>query len=193
MTDIKEYVKLATVTEAPAIPALQRLKSNPEMYELFVNDMKLAMMALQVLDMWKKTIFYGKDYGTALKTKKTLFDNFLDLFRKKKDLAMLTEESVRILHGSIGIGTESCELMEALHAYMEGNKPLDFVNISEECSDVMWYQNILFDVLGTNAEESCELWYKKLKLRYGDKFTEHAANNRKLDDERRLLEENTNK
>jgi NTP pyrophosphatase (non-canonical NTP hydrolase) len=191
MTDIKEYVKLATVTEAPASKALHRLKSDPEMYELFLKDMENAMDVLLKLDLWKKTIFYGKDYGCALKTKKSLLDKFLDFFRKKKELVMLTEESTRLLHGTIGIATESCELMQALAVYMKGEKPIDFTNVSEELSDVGWYQNVMFDVLGTNAEESFELWHKKLKLRYGDKFTEHAANNRKLEDERKLLEENT--
>lgn len=189
--DINEYVELATVTEAPPGPALERLKQNPEMFELYVKELRATINQLEKLDLWKKTIFYGKDYGPALKTKKTLWDKFCDLFKKKEQLVLPDEHLVRIMHGTIGIATESSELLEALVVYLSGKKPFDMVNCKEEMADVGWYLNVMYHATKTNANESFELWYQKLKLRYGTKFEEHAANNRNLVAERKLLEENT--
>ena len=195
MTEINEYVKLATVTEAPVGPVLERLKANPELLELFYNDMLKTIAVLQNLDKWKKTLYYGKEYP-GFKTKKTLWDKFVGLFKKKPDLMVLNDDEsgrfmVRMLHGSVGIATESCELMEAIEKYLAKKQPFDQVNAKEELADVGWYQNVLFDLLQTNANESFELWYKKLEKRYGSKFDAYRANNRNLVEERKLLEENT--
>jgi hypothetical protein len=195
--DIKEYVDLATVTEAPPGPVLERIKKNPEMFELFVKELRVTILQIEKLDLWKKALFYGKDYGPALKTKKTLCDKICDfikysVFRNKKEQLVLPDEHlVRILHGSVGIATESSELLEPLVVYFSGKAPFDMVNCKEEMADVGWYLNVMYHATRTNANESFELWYQKLKLRYGTKFEEHTANNRNLAAERKLLEENT--
>jgi NTP pyrophosphatase (non-canonical NTP hydrolase) len=188
---IKRFVKLATRTESPAGPVLERIKKNPEAFELFVSDMRKVIKSLQLLDKWKKNLYYGKVIP-GLKTKKNIWDKFLEIFRKKEKLVEFDEKMVRILHGSAGTCTEGGELLEAIDKHLTG-KQLDITNCLEECADVNWYQNLLYDVFGTNAEESCQLFVDKLKKRFPDKFTEDKAINRDLVTERKLLEDNTKK
>ena len=107
---INEYIKLATVTEAPVYPVLQRLKDNPEMLELFYEDMKKTIAVLQNLDKWKKTLYYGKQYP-GFKTKKSWWDKVKSFFKKKQKLSTIDDTefghfTIRLLHGSVGIATE---------------------------------------------------------------------------------------
>jgi NTP pyrophosphatase (non-canonical NTP hydrolase) len=153
--------------------------------------MRKIIRSLQLLDKWKKNIYYGKVIP-GLKTKKNLWDKFTGLFKKKKKLVEFDEKMIRILHGSAGICTEGGELLEAIDKYLKGNQ-LDTTNCIEELCDVGWYQNLLYDVFGTNAEENFQLFVDKLKKRFPDKFTEEKAINRDLIVERKLLEDNTKK
>ena len=183
---INKYIPLALVTEAPAGPVLARIQQNPEIFAFFVRDMRKVTESLKLLDKWKKMIFYGK-VNPTLKIKKTWWDKVKGLFSKEEKLTPFDLEMVRILHGSMGLATESGELLEAIDKFLTG-KGFDKVNGKEELGDIGWYQNLLFDVFGTTAPENFELWYQKLKLRFGDKFTEHAAKVRNLEAERSLLE-----
>lgn len=200
--DVTDYVKLSTVTESPTGPVIERLLKNPDMFALFLRDMRKSMAALQNLDKWKKSIYYGKEYP-GFKIKKTKWDKIKEfviqrtIWQKNENHLAIKDtpewhEIIRVLHGTVGIATESCELMEALEAYFSGKKPFDMVNAKEELADVGWYQNVLFDVFNTSAKSSFETWYQKLKLRYGTKFTEFFANNRDLKSERALLEKHAN-
>lgn len=188
---IKKFVKLATRTESPAGPVIERIKNNPEAFEIFVKDMRKVIDSLKLLDKWKKNIYYGK-VGKGLKTKKNIWDKFIDLFKKKEKIAEIDEKTIRILHGSMGICTEGGELLEALDKHFNGNK-LDVTNCIEELCDTGWYQNLLFDVFNTNAEENFQLFVDKLMKRFPDKFSEDKAINRDLVTERKLLEDNTKK
>jgi uncharacterized protein YabN with tetrapyrrole methylase and pyrophosphatase domain len=62
------------------------------------------------------------------------------------------------------------------------------VNLAEEMGDLFWYIAVICDALEVSFEDVMERNIAKLKARYGDKFTEHAATNRNLEEERRILE-----
>ena len=66
----------------------------------------------------------------------------------------------------------------------------DIVNLLEENGDINWYQAIMMDALGGDWEQILETNIKKLRKRFPDKFTNEDANNRDLDAEREILEEN---
>lgn len=59
----------------------------------------------------------------------------------------------------------------------------------EECGDLLWYMAIMLDAIGVSFEHVMEANDRKLELRYRDKFTNDAANNRDLDAERKVLED----
>lgn len=94
-----------------------------------------------------------------------------------------------ILHGVIGISTESGELLDALEKTVFYGKELDTVNIREEIGDLMWYVAILCDAIGVKMEDILDKNIEKLSSRYPEKFTTEAALNRDLEKERKILED----
>jgi hypothetical protein len=53
----------------------------------------------------------------------------------------------RLAHAAIGICTEVGELQDALKKELIYGKPIDPVNVLEECGDVLWYLAIGFDAI----------------------------------------------
>ena len=97
-------------------------------------------------------------------------------------------QNQRLLHAGIGLATESGELLDALKKHIFYGKELDTINLGEEIGDMFWYCAIIADELGFNFDEIMEKNITKLKARYGEKFTEMAANCRDLKVEREILE-----
>lgn len=94
---------------------------------------------------------------------------------------------IRILHGIMGLVTESGELMDAVKKSIFYEKELDRVNLVEELGDIMWYMAILIDALDTSFEEVATKNITKLQARYPEKFSAALANNRDLDAERKAF------
>lgn len=88
----------------------------------------------------------------------------------------------------MGCVTESGELLDALKKSMFYGRELDVTNLKEEAGDILWYLAILFDELDTDFPTEMTRVINKLKVRFPDKFTEEAANNRDLEAERKTLE-----
>lgn len=98
------------------------------------------------------------------------------------------EFNSKLLHYVLGIGTEAGEIQDAVKKAVIYGKELDQTNLVEEVGDILWYTSRLLTLLGSNFEEAMAKNNAKLKARYGDKFTEHAALNRDLNKEREILE-----
>ncbi len=94
----------------------------------------------------------------------------------------------RLLHAGIGLSTEAGEFLDALKKHIFYGKELDRVNLKEEMGDLFWYLAIACDELGVEFEPLMETNIAKLKARYGEKFSEHKAENRDLSTERTILE-----
>jgi NTP pyrophosphatase (non-canonical NTP hydrolase) len=105
----------------------------------------------------------------------------------------INDVSPRLLHGAMGLVTESSELLDAIKKSVFYNKELDRVNIVEELGDLLWYVSLLMKEMNVTYDEVTTINIDKLKLRYPNKFTENNANNRNIDDERQLLEKLTEK
>lgn len=99
-------------------------------------------------------------------------------------------ENSKLLHYIIGLETEVGEIQDAVKKHLIYGKTLDKVNLVEEVGDVLWYLSRLLTLLDSSFDEAMFKNLAKLKARYGDKFTEHAALNRNLSQERRILEAN---
>jgi NTP pyrophosphatase (non-canonical NTP hydrolase) len=97
-------------------------------------------------------------------------------------------EVIRLMHGAIGLATESGELLDMLKKHIFYGKPLDLTNAKEEVGDSMWYAGLVIDVLKTTFDEVLTVNIAKLQARYPEKFTEHHATNRDLETERTILE-----
>lgn len=88
----------------------------------------------------------------------------------------------------MGLVTEASEVMDAIKKSMFYNRELDKTNLKEEGGDILWYLAIMFDELGTDFGPEMTRVIEKLKARFPDAFTEEDANNRDLDKERKVLE-----
>ena len=91
-------------------------------------------------------------------------------------------------HGILGIATEAGELLDALKKGIYYGKPLDPVNIKEECGDLFWYLALICKANGWTFDEIQQQNIAKLKARYPDKFTKDKALTRDLPKERKILE-----
>lgn len=96
--------------------------------------------------------------------------------------------TVRLLHAMIGMATEAGEFQDMIKKHLIYGKPIDRVNLAEELGDQLWYIGLALDELGLTFEEVMAKNNEKLAARYGDVFTEEAALNRNLKEEREILE-----
>lgn len=103
-------------------------------------------------------------------------------------LRVSMEQTLRLLHGGIGLATESGEFLDALKRHIFYGKPLDTVNLAEEMGDLFWYMAVVCNAVGVSFEDVMEKNIAKLQARYGSKFSEHRATNRDLIAERRILD-----
>lgn len=100
----------------------------------------------------------------------------------------INNRMIRLLHASMGFTTESGEIVDQIKKHLFYGKPLDEVNLVEECGDLLWYMSVMLDVLGLSFEKVMKINNKKLTLRYGENFSSEAATNRNLKAERTMLE-----
>lgn len=171
--------------------------------EKFVDFVKAA----QILDVYKKAIFYNKPAPMLLAANKITREydkdnklNSIGLVRdaNKKDTELhehLSQEQKDILHAVIGIATEAGELIEALidgfsklQKGVAATDAFDHVNLREEVGDVLWYVQLLLNSIGSTIPEAMTINDRKLETRYGPAFSESKANERDLSAERTVLE-----
>jgi NTP pyrophosphatase (non-canonical NTP hydrolase) len=83
-----------------------------------------------------------------------------------------------IIHGIIGISTEAGELLDQLKKHMFYGKPFDLQNFREEIGDLCWYMAIATKAIDVDLQDIMESNIRKLKARYGEKFSTDRAINR---------------
>lgn len=186
LSSFNKFIPLALRTEAELPKVVTSRK-----YLLALLTANIAVTEL--LDGMKKQIFYGKseklvnksfDQVKALKAALTVIEECVT----EEDLVDEVEIDSRVLHGIIGIVTESGELSSALFNAITNGK-LDPVNIQEEAvGDIGWYQAVLIDALGLDFYQGLTNVINKLVVRYPDKFSSENATHRNLDAERKELE-----
>lgn len=87
----------------------------------------------------------------------------------------MTPISAHLLHMVIGIAGEAGELLDAIKKGTIYQKPLDHNNIIEELGDIEFYMQGLRAKLGITREETLEANITKLQKRYGEKYSDQAA------------------
>jgi len=188
----KEFIKNAKKTES-------------QVDSLAINRHYLGIVTLmfvevsEMLDAIKKQAFYGdseklqNELPTRLKNINELSGNLHQIIEVQSIENITKEEPVdyldtRLCHAIIGIMTEAGELGEALKLALDVGE-FDSVNVAEEMFDGDWYKAIGTDALGVEWSDQWQRIINKLKVRFGDKFSQEAAKNRNTDKEREILEE----
>lgn len=96
--------------------------------------------------------------------------------------------TIDVLHAVMGIATEGAELLDVAKKAMFYNRPVDYTNLNEEVGDVLWYVAIYCNARNLDMGALMAQNVAKLRARFPACFTEHAANNRDLFEERSVLE-----
>lgn len=137
---------------------------------------------LNELDGFKKALFYGKPHSYVRHN--------INAKREWEELlpAIHDDKGEAILHGIIGVATESGELIETLINLANGQKVLDKVNLKEELGDLLWYVAIICHAANFSFEDIMSTNNAKLRKRFPEKFSEELAINRDLAAEREVLE-----
>jgi NTP pyrophosphatase (non-canonical NTP hydrolase) len=177
------YQALAQRTSATPTPELISRMLNKYNLGGLAEILEEAADAGSRLDVLKKVIFYGKDITLPVESTLELPD------KMKQFLVNESGRRIKILHGIIGLITEAGELAEAALRFLKQHEDFDFTNLKEEGGDNQWYAAELFEAIQTTFEEVQRLNIAKLASRYGDKFSELRAQNRDLNAERKVLED----
>lgn len=200
MTDTKLITRADADSFEKFIPLALRTESQPPALRTnaraFVAAISAAIATAEILDGFKKQLFYGK--SEKLTAKLAHFNGIL------QDATIILSEGVtadsltdsismnpRVLHGLLGFVTEAGELAAVLNKGVAG-ETIDAVNIQEEVSDAAWYVAIINDELKLDYYTGLTNVVNKLIVRYPDKFSSYFADNRDLDAERKQLEQNVN-
>ena len=157
--------------------------------DLIVTLLEIIFHASEMLDAVKKSVYYKRDIdlqGIMQQHMKQI--QILALQDVANDNNQTIEDDnthIRNFHGLVGVLTESGELAAMFKKYL--NNEADIVNLKEELGDINWYEAILCNTNNFTFEQVLERNIEKLALRYKDKYSDHAANNRNIDAERDVL------
>lgn len=201
--DRKDFQKLAVRTETP----FKEAKLSELDYEIFSDTLNAFNNVVEILDSYKKHIFYAETthaqskyldrkalLGLCNNARESLW-NVLTKMREVREAeeprseTKLLDINPRLLHAILGSITEHGELGIAIQKALETGE-LDLVNVCEEFGDSDWYKALFYEATGIDWENVQAMIIKKLEIRYADQiFSEGEAKERDLVAERKLLEE----
>ncbi|WP_199153481.1 hypothetical protein [Chromobacterium sp. ASV23] len=190
LIDFDAYTDGAKRTESHREPSTASLTN-------FMDALMLANLAAELLDLYKKDLFYGRGIDAAKREEiLTHMANTINGAAGPNDLPTdpgVPNVNPRLLHAVIGKFTEAGEMIQALGEAIEtGN--LDIVNLAEEVGDDKWYDALLLDELkklsggSITIDRILQTNLDKLAARYPEKFEGRLAITRDLDTERAILE-----
>lgn len=199
----KEFQELSVRTES----VVEEIKLAPLNVESFKNMLYAYVLISDILDIYKKHIFYGReiDYDTIMHSitiaHRSLTETNFNALKMKKDDddgTFHNNEKIdldpRVFHALLGTITEHGEIASALYNSLQNKEELDLVNVCEELGDSDWYKALFYEATNIDWNNVQEMIIKKLENRFSDKiFTEEEANQRDLVKERELLESHIRK
>lgn len=110
------------------------------------------------------------------------------MIKAERTSADLGNKQLDNLHYILGILTEAGELADNFKKELAYGKTIDWINVSEEIFDIMWYVANFCRINNIDFEKGLDINIAKLQARYPEKFSEEKANNRDLLHERDVLE-----
>ena len=91
----------------------------------------------------------------------------------------MTPNQAHLLHMAVGISGEAGELLDAIKKHVIYQKSLDVANVKEEIGDLFFYITGLALGAGVDLDECIKLNQEKLAVRYGSRYSDQAAQERK--------------
>ena len=162
---------------------------------LFTAVLNLVSHAGQILNLLKRHYFYKLPMDFVKLNEcvdsVTFERNIIEGYAQGKAPSIKNSIAIdlRLVHGIVGMCTESAELSERLSSILR--KPMlteaDRLNFFEECGDQLWYLAITLDKLGFKLPDVLQRNLDKLKARHGDKFSPTGVVERDLEKEQAVL------
>lgn len=90
----------------------------------------------------------------------------------------MTPHRAHLLHMSVGIAGEACELLDAIKKAIIYNKGLDRVNVIEELGDLEFFMAGLRNELDISRDDVIARNIAKLEKRYSAGYSDKAAQER---------------
>ena len=90
----------------------------------------------------------------------------------------LTPTQAFVLHMAIGVSGEAGELLDAIKKFAIYQKPLDLENVVEELGDIEFYLQGIRQAFCIDREYVLQQNIEKLRKRYGETYTNEAAQRR---------------
>jgi NTP pyrophosphatase (non-canonical NTP hydrolase) len=161
-----------------------------------IDSLKLVNLSGEIVDQFKKQTFLKRLIDV------TYFDTICslikekayDLFRQRGDLGLPTiavdlKVNIDLVHGILGIITESAELADILvGGLLRGLREKDTAHLKEELGDLLHYIALVLHGCGFELEDVLDTNIAKLSVRYKDGFSFEKANNRDLEAEKQAME-----
>lgn len=94
-------------------------------------------------------------------------------------LSAMTPEQAHLLHMAVGICGEAGELLDAVKRHVIYQHPLDLTNVIEELGDLEFFMEGLRQAVVVPRDETMRYNIAKLTDRYGEKYSDQAAKERK--------------
>lgn len=159
---MQQYLKDSARTASSEYPHLRKLHPGK-----IASGLKGAIEAGKAVDALKKGGIYNKAHP------------LLDQIPYAEGDFVIEHIDPDLVHGILGVMSESPELGELLLDVMGSGEEIDLVKLEEEIGDHLWYIAMLLRALGTDFETAAAKNITKLQLRYPHKFNEADAINRR--------------
>jgi len=183
--DSKHYDERVLTTESIRFDDIRPRLTAAVAAALIVELARVAE-ASRRLDAIKKHLFYGR----ALSLELAVSDP-----TARGDGAPagdgMTDTDLRLLHGLLGLISESAEMIDGLRFGLDGaaaSMSADLVNVGEEVGDILWYASVLCNAAGLSLDVAMKKNLTKLQKRYGGSFSADKAIDRDTAAEREILE-----
>ena len=91
----------------------------------------------------------------------------------------LTFVDCHLIHMTMGVSGEAGELLDAIKKAVIYRKPIDIPNVIEELGDIEFYMEGLRQCLNITRQQCLDHNIAKLTKRYGERYSNQAAQARK--------------
>lgn len=156
------YSSVALRTESPAFHPTNSLE--------LTNALHTLVRVGKHLDSFKRQMFYGSPQGIS-----------------EDRPIKLSLEQIRVLHGILGLATETAELAEVFMESLNDQTKMNITLIKEELGDIQWYVALISDASALLMNDVLATNIAKLSCRYPERFDAQRAVQRDLDAEHSIL------
>lgn len=102
------------------------------------------------------------------------------LCKPGKDIVLgMNARGGHLMHMAIGVSGEAGELLDTIKRHVIYQQEIDMVNAVEEIGDIEFYLEGLRQGLGVTRDECLRANIAKLQKRYGEKYSNEAAKERR--------------